>query len=131
MRLPEKCASGEVVADLNGWLEYWLRQLGGLPPLPKMLIEGYLSALNVPEVRPELFDPTFERNPKWRCPKIPELVNKLIRQRAAEHALRPIERYNLTLPDGRRVNYHDYLENRRGRLDRPSRVSTDQLEAAE
>jgi hypothetical protein len=65
-----------------------------------MLIEGYVSALSVPETRPELFDPTFERDPKWRCPKMPELVGLLIRQR-----LRP-NFQSLFLPSRRQSPAH-------------------------
>lgn len=107
LRLPHRCAEDEVVADLNGWLEYWLCHLGGLPRLPQMFVEEHIGALNVPEDQPELFDPSFERDPRWRV-SVPDLVERLWRGRA--RPFKPVEHDNLLVPSlGIRINYHDHF----------------------
>jgi hypothetical protein len=65
--------------------------------------------LNVPEEAPEKFDPTFERDPRWRMPTVGQLAEQGWRTRAVLRPIRLIERNNLRLRDGTSMNYHDYL----------------------
>src|SRR5262249_41463121 len=71
IRLPHQIAEDEEIsADLWAWLEYWIRHLGGLPRQPRMLVEGFIEALNVPAVHPEQFDPKFKCQHMWQRPDL-------------------------------------------------------------
>jgi len=111
LRLPGKCAEDEVVGDFWGWLEYWLHFLGGLPRQPRMFIEGYLGALNVPNEKPEDFDPPFQRSKVWHGPNMGELVERQWRQRASLRPARQIQLNNLWVPaENRWINFWQYTK---------------------
>lgn len=71
IRLPHLIAEDEdITGELWPWLEYWIRHLGGLPRQPRMLIEGFIEALNVPTAHPEQFDPRFQCIAIWQRPNL-------------------------------------------------------------
>jgi hypothetical protein len=42
------------------WFQYFQRHLGGLPWAMRAVLDRKISAMTVPELRPEWFDPSFE-----------------------------------------------------------------------
>jgi len=46
-------------ADEEAWMAYFWDHLGGYPATAKLFREGAIRYLNVPEARPELFDPSY------------------------------------------------------------------------
>jgi hypothetical protein len=77
------------VADYAGWMQYFMRHLGGFSRQARMFVEGYIGALSVPEKTPEQFDPTFERLPIYIPPKAEAVAEREWRKRADS---RPIDR---------------------------------------
>jgi hypothetical protein len=82
LRLPGKIEEGEEIADYIGWMQYFIRHLGGFPRQVRMFVEGYIGALNVPENRPEEFDPAFSRLAIWAPPHPDILAERQWRERA-------------------------------------------------
>src|SRR5262245_15143506 len=50
-------------ADEGAWDAYFRDHLGGFSPSYRLYRDGVVGHLNVPEVRPELFDPTYKSRP--------------------------------------------------------------------
>ncbi len=44
------------------WLDYFDRHLGGRPLGMRMMLDGGMAEMTVPELNPEWFDPSFERS---------------------------------------------------------------------
>jgi len=55
-------------SDFAVWNEYFRRHLGGLPLPFKMLMDGDIREMTVPETVPQWFDPSFVPDPKWKPP---------------------------------------------------------------
>ena len=68
LRLPENLEPNEETADLQGWLEFWLRYLGGFPEQPRLFWTGHMKALNVLKEKPEQVEPSFKRLAIWQSP---------------------------------------------------------------
>jgi hypothetical protein len=77
-----------------------------------MFVEEIIPALNVPEEKPEDFDPTFTRDPNWLLPMTTAMAEIQWRMRAAMRSIKSIEHNNLRLSDGTSINYHDFRRQR-------------------
>jgi hypothetical protein len=98
LRLPHLRSEDETVADFPGWMQYFIRHLGGYPRTVRMWLEGYMTALNVPENKPEQFDEMFDRSPNFLLPMTVSIAEMQWRERAASRAPEPAETHNLFVP---------------------------------
>jgi len=51
-------------ADQTAWEAYFLKQLGAFPPSYQLFKRGVMRAYNLPDVKPELFDTSYDPRPK-------------------------------------------------------------------
>jgi hypothetical protein len=58
----------EGTADQGAWDLYFRDHLGGFPPTYRLFRDGVIRYLNMPEERPELFDPTYDPKLPFRRP---------------------------------------------------------------
>jgi len=97
LRLPHLRSDDEVVGDFPGWMQYFMRHLGGYPRTVRMWLEGGLPALNVPEDKPEAFDPMFDRSPNFLMPMTVSIAEMLWRERANRRPP-PAQLHNVFVP---------------------------------
>lgn len=98
LRLPHLRSEDETVADYPGWMQYFIRHLGGYSRQVRMFIEGHISALNVPERTPEEFDVMFDRSPDFLMPRTVAIAETQWRERAADWSHEPAKNFNLFVP---------------------------------
>jgi hypothetical protein len=98
LRLPHRCDEDEVIADFSGWIQYFVRHLGGYPRQVRMFIEGAMETLNVPAEKPEIFDPTFERSQDWILPRSSAMADLQWRERAKTRPPPAVDICNLFVP---------------------------------
>ena len=98
LRLPHLRSDDETVADFPGWMQYFIRHLGGYSRQVRMFIEGHISALNVPEQTPEEFDVMFDRSPNFLLPMTVSIAEAQWRERAQLLPVCSEEHHNLFVP---------------------------------
>jgi hypothetical protein len=52
--------------EFPAWQEYFERHLGGRPMAFRMLLDGSIREMTVPEQVPQWFDPSFAPDARWR-----------------------------------------------------------------
>jgi hypothetical protein len=98
LRLPHLRSEDEIVADFPGWMQYFIRHLGGYSRQVRMFIEGHISALNVPERTPEEFDVMFDRSPNFLLPMTVSIAEMQWRERAQLLPICSEEQHTLFVP---------------------------------